>query len=43
MENEASIKSYEEALKINPDIDYLHAGVIHSKMFLCDWEYFNEC
>ena len=41
-EFEASIKSYEEALKINPDIDYLHAGVIHSKMFLCDWENFNE-
>ena len=41
-EFEASIKSYEKALKINSDIDYLQAGVIHSKMFLCDWENFNE-
>jgi len=37
-----ALNDYEKAFLINPDYEYLLGTVIHTRMFLCMWENFDE-
>ncbi|QWD22996.1 tetratricopeptide repeat protein [Polynucleobacter paneuropaeus] len=37
-----AIKDYEMAISIKPDIDYVAANLLHSKMQICDWSGIDE-
>ena len=37
---EASIKSFSNVLKIDPNFDFLLGELVHAKNKLCDWEFF---
>jgi tetratricopeptide (TPR) repeat protein len=37
-----ALNDYEKAFLINPEYDYLLGTIIHTRMFLCVWENFDE-
>ena len=32
-----ALKSYECAIELNPNADYIYGDIIHTKMYLCMW------
>ncbi|WP_435114034.1 tetratricopeptide repeat protein [Candidatus Pelagibacter bacterium nBUS_36] len=39
---ELSIKDYQEALKLNENLDYVYGKIVHTKMLLNDWSDFDK-
>ena len=37
-----AVISYKQAINIQPDIEYLLGALINAKMYMCDWEGFDE-
>ena len=39
---EEAVESYDMALKINPDLDFLSGSLFFAKNILCDWQHYEK-